>query len=77
MIYFRDSISLLKQIEQTLSEIGPQEFFSSTDNKVKKVRESLAEFFFILALKKDTNKDWLLMQPKDVFPDFILMTVDK
>ncbi len=76
MIYFRDSISLLKQIEQTLSEIGPQKFFSSTDNKVKRVRESLAEFFFILALKKDTNKDWLLMQPKDDFPDFILMTVD-
>lgn len=36
----------------------------------------MAEFFFIWALKKSTNKDWWLMQPEDDFPDFILMTVD-
>jgi hypothetical protein len=73
--YFRDFLSILKQIEETLREIGAQKFFSSPDQKIQRVRESLAEFFFISALKKDTGKDWWLLQPKDEFPDFTLMTV--
>ena len=74
--YFRDFVSLLKQIEETLKEIGAKKFFSSPDQKIQRARESLAEFFFISGLKKDTGKDWWLLQPKDEFPDFILMTVN-
>jgi len=77
LLYFYDPITLLKRMEKTLSEIGPKKFFSNPDDETKRVRESLAEFFFILALKKDTGKDWWLYQPKDQFPDFDLMTVNQ
>ncbi len=75
-LYFRDNIALLKQIEKTLSKIGPQKFFSDPDQKIQRDREGLVEYFFISALKKLTGKDWWLLQPKDNFPDFFLMTIN-
>ena len=75
MTYFRYPMSLFNQIEKTLNEIGPEKFFSSPYADIKKVRESMAEYFFALALKKMTKKDWLIMQPEKEFPDFVLISV--
>lgn len=75
MIYFRQPLLVLKSIEDTLKEVGAEAFFKSTDKKVKTVRESMAALFFLLAIQKETKKDWFLMQPKDDPPDFILMNV--
>lgn len=74
LAYFKDHRSLRDKIIETVSIVGPNKFFSSTDEEIKKVRESMAEYFFTIALKKDNHQDWLLMQPKNDPPDFILMT---
>jgi uncharacterized protein YeaO (DUF488 family) len=74
-VYFRDHHSLIKDIFKTLSTIGAKKFLSSPEENIKKKRESMAECFFISALKKDTNQDWWLLQLKDDPPDFVLMTV--
>lgn len=76
MIYFRDLRLLRDKIIETVSTIGAEKFFSSTNENIKKVRESIAEYFFTLALKKDTGQDWLLMQPEKDPPDFVLMTAN-
>lgn len=75
MLYFREPNLMLSGIEETLAKVGAEKFFSSTDEAVKKARESLAEFFFTVALKKDTSRDWWLMQPQKDPPDFTLMTI--
>lgn len=76
MIYFRQPGLLLEQIQITLEKIGAKEFFRSPTEEIKKVRESMAELFFQLAIQKKTSKDWFLMQPQQDPPDFVLMNVD-
>jgi|SRR3989344_6251970 len=77
LLYFYSPISLLNRIEEVLIKIGPQKFFSNPDDETKRIREGLAEFFFMIALKKATGKDWWMFQPKDQFPDFDLMTASQ
>ncbi len=77
LLYFFSPVALLNRIEKTLSEIGGKKFFSNPDEETKRVRESLAEFFFMVALKKDSGRDWWMIQPKDQFPDFDLMTASQ
>ncbi|MEK7629824.1 MAG: hypothetical protein AAB432_00365 [Patescibacteria group bacterium] len=74
MLYFKDPRQLRDSIIKTIETVGAVKLFSSTDEAVKKTRESIAEFFFILSLKIVNNQDWFLMQPKDDPPDFTLMT---
>ena len=73
--FFKDPIQLLKQIEKTLLKVGAVKFFSSPDPSVKKDREGFAEYFFLLALKKHTNRDWFVMHPENEFPDCFLMSI--
>ena len=77
LLYFYSPIALLKRIEKTLLEIGSQRFFSNPDEETKRVKESVAEFFFMVALKKYNGKDWWMFQPKEQFPDFDLMTASQ
>ncbi|MDP3726092.1 MAG: hypothetical protein Q8R36_02750, partial [bacterium] len=74
LIYFNDPRRLRDKIIDTASKVGAKKFFSSTDENIKKVRESVAEYFFTLALKKGNHRDWFIMQPQGDPPDFILMT---
>lgn len=73
MVYLRQPIAILKNIEKVLSEIGSEKFFSSPDDEIKKTRESLAGLFFLLALQSLTNESIFMMQPKVDPPDFMLM----
>jgi hypothetical protein len=75
MVYFRYPYALFTDIEKTLQKIGAEKFFSDPHSDIKKIRESMAEYFFAIALKKMTKKDWLVMQPQKEFPDFALMSV--
>jgi len=77
MIHFSHPLSVFRHIEKTLKEIGPEKFYSSPDQKIKKVRESMPAYFFSLTLKKWTGKDWLIMQPEDQFPDLMFMSIDE
>lgn len=77
MVYFQRPQLLLENIMAVLNEVGPEKFFKSTDKRVKSVRENMAELFFMLAIQKETKKDWFLMQPKNDPPDFILMTIQE
>ena len=74
MSYFKHSNNLIYDINNALREFGAEAIFSSPKKEIKFIRESIAEYFFISALKKDTKKDWFIMQPKNDPPDFWLMT---
>ncbi len=63
-------------METTLKRIGSKKFFSSTDENVKKDRESFALMYFMVAMKKVTGLDWFLLPVKDQFPDFSLLVFD-
>ena len=73
MYYFQHPIVLRDNLIDTISKVGAVKFFSSPSEKIKKVRESMAEYFFILALEKATGQDWFLRQLKNDPPDFELM----
>ncbi|MDO8576653.1 MAG: hypothetical protein Q7R90_05090 [bacterium] len=75
-VFLRDSLTVFKNIHETLKRIGPEKFYSSPDNDVKRIRESLAELFFLLAVKDATKSDWYLLQPNEDFPDFFLMSMN-
>lgn len=73
MIYLREPLVLLKQIKEMLYKVGPEKFFSSPDEEVKRSKESMAGLFLLLALQSKTTESFFLMQPKSDPPDFILM----
>ena len=74
-IYFMRPNVLRDRFIETVERVGAEKFFSSPKNDIKQARESIAEYFFVLALKKGNGQEWFLMQPKDDPPDFQLMTV--
>jgi len=72
-ILFSHPHTLLKQVEEVLHRVGPDKFFKSPDEKVKKAREGFAAYFFTLALKQYTKRDWWLAQHDQAIrshPDF-------
>lgn len=66
--------TLRDKLIETVEKVGAQKFFSIPEENVKKARENVAEYFFVLGLTKDSGQDWFLMQPKKDPPDFVLMT---
>lgn len=72
LLWFYSPIALLKRIEKTLKEVGGKKFVSTHRDW-----ESLAEFFFMVALKKHSGKDFYMLQPEDQFPDFDLMSASQ
>jgi hypothetical protein len=76
-IFFAHPHTLLDQVGEVLKNVGSEKFFTSSDEKVKKVREGFAAYFFTLALKKHTGRDWWLAQYDQVtrdYPDFDFMS---
>ena len=72
-IFFAHPITLFNQINKVLDKVGPENFFKSPHEEVKKAREGFAAYFFTLALKKYTERDWWLDQPDQNiknYPDF-------
>ncbi|MBI4132690.1 MAG: hypothetical protein HY473_01135, partial [Candidatus Sungbacteria bacterium] len=72
-IFFAHPHTLLDRVGEILSKVGPQKFFSSPDDEVKKAREGFAAYFFTLTLKKFTGRDWWLAQfgqSERQYPDF-------
>jgi hypothetical protein len=72
-IFFAHPIALFNQIDKLLQKVGPEKFFRSSDEEVKKAREGFAAYFFTLAMKKYTGRDWWLAQYDQAtrnYPDF-------
>lgn len=72
-IQFAHPHTLFTQVENVLKEVGAEKFFSSSDESVKKAREGFAAYFFTLALKQYSKRDWWLAQYDQAvraFPDF-------
>jgi len=61
-IFFAHPHTLLGQVSKVLGKVGPKKFFTSSDEEVKKAREGFAAYFFTLALKQYTRRDWWLAQ---------------
>ena len=79
-IFFAHPHTLLDKVGEVLQEVGADKFFSSPDEGVKKAREGFAAYFFTLAMKKHTGKDWWLAQPDQAdrsYPDFDFMSFGK
>ena len=72
-IFFAHPHTLLDQVGKVLEKVGPQKFFTSPNEGVKKAREGFAAYFFTLTLKKYTSRDWWLAQYDQGirnYPDF-------
>lgn len=72
--------TLLNQVEKVLTEVGPEMFFKSPEERIKKAREGFAAYFFMLTMKKYTGRDWWLLQPDQAersYPDFDFMAFGK
>lgn len=77
LYYFQHPNVLRDKLIGVIDKIGAQKFFKSSDKDVKKVRESIAEYFFALALKKNTGQDWYVRQMENDPPDFEMMTASE
>ncbi len=72
-IFFANPHTLLDEVGKVLERVGPEKFFTSSDEKVKKAREGFAAYFFTLALKQYMRRDWWLAQYDQTvraYPDF-------
>lgn len=72
-IFFAHPHTLLDQVRIVQERVGPEVFFKSPDEGVKKAREGFAAYFFTLALKKHFHRDWWVAQydqAQRAFPDF-------
>jgi hypothetical protein len=72
-VKFAHPFMLLKQCQDLLEELGPEKFLHGADPRAHKGKEAFSALLFILSLKKPTGKDWWLLQPDEVFPDFQIM----
>jgi len=69
--------TLFKDADSKLKAVGAESFFKNPAEDVKKAREAFQIFFFALALKKQTKRDWWLYQPNQAeraYPDFDLLS---
>ncbi|MCX6756548.1 MAG: hypothetical protein NTW35_00095, partial [Candidatus Nomurabacteria bacterium] len=76
-IFFAHPHTLLDQVAKVLDRIGPEKFFTSPNEEVKKAREGFAAYFFTLTLKKYIGRDWWLAQYDQatrIYPDFDFMS---
>lgn len=76
-IFFAHPRTLFNQVDKVLGEVGSEKFFKSPNEEVKKAREGFAAYFFALALKKYTGRDWWLAQYDQSvrsYPDFDFMS---
>ena len=76
-IFFAHPHTLLNQVGKVSETVDPQKFFTSPDEEVKKAREGFAAYFFTLALKKYTRRDWWVAQYDQATracPDFDFMS---
>ncbi len=73
-IFFAHPHTLLDQVGKVLERVGPENFFKSSNEELKKTREGFAAYFFTLALKKYYGgRDWWLTQYDQAvraYPDF-------
>lgn len=77
-IIFAHPHTLFEQVGKVLETVGPEDFFKSPNEEVKKAREGFAAYFFTLALKKYySGQDWWLAQYDQsvrAYPDFDFMS---
>ncbi len=67
--------TLRNRVLKKISLIGPERFFKSPDNSVKKDREGLAEYLFSMGLRKINNQEWFILQPENDPPDFEMISI--
>lgn len=75
LMYLREPVLILKQTEEVLLKIGPDKFFSSPEEEIKKARESFVILYFLLAIQSKTTDFNFCLQPKEDPPDFGIMKI--
>lgn len=76
-IFFAHPHTLLDQADKVRKKVGDEKFFTNPNEEVKKTREGFWAYFFTLAMKKYTGKDWWLAQYDQAiraYPDFDFMS---
>jgi hypothetical protein len=71
---FEHPHTLLDRVGKVLGRVGPEKFFSSSEQEVKKAQEGFFAYFFTLVLKKHYHgRDWWIYHPNQSerkYPDF-------
>lgn len=73
--YFWAPQTLRDRILEKISTIGSKKFLKSPDKSIKKEREGLAEYLFLMGLRKLSNQEWFILQPEKDPPDFEIISI--
>lgn len=66
--------TLFERVGEILKKYGAEEFLHGDNEECQKGREAYFEYFFIIGFKRLSGKDWWILQPKERFPDLLLIS---
>jgi hypothetical protein len=66
--------TLLERVGEILEKYGAEKFLHGDNEECQKGRETFFEYFFIIGFRRLSHKDWWILQPKERFPDLLLIS---
>ena len=66
--------TFLERIDKIREKYGAKEFLHGDNEECQKGREAYFEYWFVIGFKRLQRKDWWILQPKERFPDLLLMS---
>ncbi|MDO8451312.1 MAG: hypothetical protein Q7S76_00400 [bacterium] len=66
--------TLFERVGEILEKYGAEKFLHGDNEECQKGREAYFEYFFISGFKRLSGKDWWIIQPKERFPDLLLIS---
>lgn len=66
--------TFLERIDEIQKKYGAEEFLHGDNEECQKGREAFFEYWFVVGFKRLSRKDWWILQPKEEFPDLLLVS---
>ena len=66
--------TFLERIDKIREKYGAKEFLHGDNEECQKGREAYFEYWFVIGFKRLSRKDWWILQPKERFPDLLLIS---
>ena len=68
--------TFIERLDKIREKYGAEEFLCGDNEECQKGREAFFEYWFILGFKRLSKKDWWILQPKEEFPDLLLVSFE-
>src|SRR3989344_4705247 len=66
--------TFLERIDEIRKKYSAEKFLHGDNKECQKGREAFFEYFFVIGFKRLSGKDWWILQPKEEFPDLMLVS---